>query len=199
MKEFIGFCLVVFLIMASLADARTTLILCGASSVPDAPVITLGTDSEYTTQHIVYNNQIRCYKYQAAATKTLGYAYVLKDGTSSDKGYVGVFAEDGDGAPDSGDGLLSGSSIVEVASSSAGWVQSSSKVGGSVTSGTTYYLCLMGANNAETPNDFYSLITTSGSLTRYQIDSGWDRTNTTLNGTWSTTASREHSIYVEGE
>lgn len=162
-------------------------------------MLVLGTDSEYTTTSIVYNNQIRCYKYTAAASKNLGYAYALKSGSTEEKGYIGVFADDGDGVPDSGDAIVSGSSIVELTSSSAGWVKSASKVGGSVANGSINFLCFMGGNFGDTPNDFTTLTSTSGDLTRYYIDSGWDRTNTTLDGTWSTTGSREHSIYVEGE
>ena len=67
MKKFIGFCLAVFLLAASLADAKTTMILCGGPKGEVSPCTTQTTPSDMETSNGTFT-----YIGQATAQRYVG-------------------------------------------------------------------------------------------------------------------------------
>ena len=152
MKKFIGFCLAVFLLAASLADAKTTLILCGGpkgeASGCNPANDEVGDKTEHTANYDLASGAIVCFLYTPDCYGTLGYVYSMHEGTGNDTGYVCVYKDDGDSSPDtdSGDTLVACSAELS-SNDDDTWVQSSGKLGGALTSGN-YWVCTIGSSGS---------------------------------------------------
>jgi hypothetical protein len=140
-------CLFLILFIVSSAFAGGTITIgkkkSGSSCNPDSNEV--GNRTEYGGDSELSLDYMACVRAQADCTGTLGYAYAyMYSGDNGESFKVCVYNSASAGPPDSGDTALSGSTCRTItATSSSQWEQSSGKIGGSVSSGTYYYICLI--------------------------------------------------------
>lgn len=149
------------------------------------------TDYTATSHYNITNTAMYCLEYTADCTGTLEYAFARHYGTASDKAKVCVFNKNSDAPPDASDTLIG---CGEITTSSDDWAQSAAKVTGSVTASTAYWVCIVGSNLA-----FDISRSDSGSRTAYYVSSGANYTTPSLDLSFSSTASRDYSMYVRIE
>lgn len=136
---------------------------------------------------------MRCLKVPADCSGTLGYAYFRHSGTSNENLKVRVYADGGATAnqPDSGDLAVSSAGTMS-SSTDQEWAQTSTKLTGSVTNGTSYWLCAVGDASVWV-NYFQSTGTYSFWL---NTSSSYASPPDNLDGTWAETTTNEFSGYV---
>ena len=149
------------------------------------------TDYSATGHFSFTNTYIGCVEATANCSGTLEYAFARHYGTASDKGKVCVFNRLSAAPPDSNDTLIG---CGEITTSSNDWAQSAAKVGGAVTNGANYWICIIGASE-----EFDIARTDSGSKTLYYVASGANYTTPSLDLSFSNQASRDYSMYVRIE
>ena len=99
------------------------------------------TDYSATGHFSFTNTYMGCVEATANCSGTLEYAFARHYGTASDKGKVCVFNRLSAAPPDSNDTLIG---CGEITTSSNDWAQSAAKVGGAVTNGANYWICIIG-------------------------------------------------------
>jgi hypothetical protein len=150
MKKFIGFCLAVFLLAASLADAKTTMILCG-KTYNDSDCVTQSTPNDMETSSSTYfnigENSVNKYgstKFVADATTGTICKICLdlnKVGSPTMNFDVQIWADSG-GVPSSmvSNGDFTGMNAANIAGSFADCFTGGSAV---LTNGTTYHVVII--------------------------------------------------------
>ena len=149
------------------------------------------TDYSATGHFSFTNTYMGCVEATANCSGTLEYAFARHYGTASDKGKVCVFNRLSAAPPDSNDTLIG---CGEITTSSNDWAQSAAKVGGAVTNGANYWICIIGASE-----EFDIARTGSGSKTLYYVASGANYTTPSLDLSFSNQANRDYSMYVRIE
>ena len=125
-----------------------------------------------------------CFLRTADCSGTLAVGYVYNGNGDDSDSKIGVFADDGDSTPDSGDSSIGTSGGIN--SASIEWATDSSTIGGSVSSGSSYWVCIFvddsAANNWRAKG--------AGSTTVYYINGSghYDTPPSDLTGSWSTLA-----------
>lgn len=194
-------CIVLVLLFASVCEAQQIMVMKkkSAGATCSAATDEVGDRTDYTAQGYGSSteNELMCVLYTADCSGSLAYG-LLATNENDDNIKVAVFADDGDSVPDSGDALVTDSIWADAESSGhgGGWLQTTNKLGGSVTQGNSYWVCTV-------PNSAFNVarISTGGTRTRYYqaIAGSYASPPSNLDGSWSTFGSSERSVYVEIE
>lgn len=159
----------------------------------------VGDRQDITGDATLAADNMACILYEADCSGTLGVAYARHSGTQEDNVkicvYNSVFQTDitSSHKPDNSDTMVSGSSCVTISSSASEWANSgASKVGGSVTSGVKYLVCMV----ADTTQWKYYIDTTAGNYAYQNTSSSYTSPPATLTGAWGAYAPRSISFYV---
>ena len=155
----------------------------------------IGDRTEYAEGYTLAGTGGFCLLYTADCTGTLAYPYIYHYGTQADNAKVCAYSDDGDSIPNVGD-LLLGCSGVIASGSSAGWKTDSTDLTDAVTVASPYWVCIV----PDPATQWASLRTSSGSGTQY-YQSGFSYASppANLDGSWSSTALRDYSLYIEIE
>jgi len=152
----------------------------------------VGDKTDYSPESSgISADQYVCHFYQApTCSGTFSTAYFYHSGTDSQTAKVCVFsAQHGtDHAPDSGDTKVGCSEGTTV--STQAWQTLSGTVGGAITPGGYYYVCLASSGS------LLLMRTASGTGNGYVASLNYATPPANMNGTWSTTANRSYSLYV---
>lgn len=150
----------------------------------------VGDKGEYAAQINTGNNDFVCSgPWTPTCSGTLGYGYARKYDTDADSFKMCVYKDDGDNTPDTGDTKVSCSSGKDT--STAGWNETTDKLGGSVTTGSAYWVCTV-----SNLNGFRGMGQSTGD-SRYCdiVDLGYATPPDTLDS-GSCDSSAEYSAYV---
>ncbi len=152
----------------------------------------LGTDNISGFPISLVANRADCWAVQAPSTGTLTAAYAKHSNTSEATAKVCVYSHDGD-APDAGDLKLGCSGAI---TSSVDEWKSAAMDGGSVISGSNYYMCMFVDNDSA--NAFSVGSSSNTSTIYYKTISGlYDAPGDTLLTAWSSAmGQRIKSVYV---
>ena len=198
-KTILIFCAVLILGWAGTADAQQCQealkgVIARKNAAPSCNPATneVGDRGEYATGMNVAENNMKCIPYTADCSGTLGYAYAYHSGTDAENVKVVVYSDAAaGGAPVVGDLKIAASAAMS-SSTDAEWAQSSGKLGGSVTSGNPYWVCLVSDSTVWVNN-----IQTTGSVSIWlNTGSNYAAPPDNLDGTWGETTTNEVSVYV---
>lgn len=159
---------------------------------------TIGDETDYGSEHTDMGSlMICCQLFTPECSGTLGYGYVQHYGTATDNGKILVYQDNGSSAnnPDSTDAFLVSSSSFTTSADEQ--VKTSEKLGGSVSSASKYWVCILAdttgfdvVRTATSANKlYYTSISNFGTLAPINSYLGW----------MSEAASRSISLYVDVE
>lgn len=157
----------------------------------------LGQTTDYGSEHTdMSGDMIFCQRYQAPCSGSLGYGYVHHYGTASDNCKIIVYNDAGStpGVPDSGDSKIGNTSAISASADQQ--YKSSEKLGGSITSGNYYWVCVVAD-----PTTGWDIVRTATSANKiyYSIyTNAYTNVPTELASLMEAT-SRDISLYVEVE
>jgi hypothetical protein len=156
----------------------------------------VGDTTTYSTAVSLGVEYMYCMRYAGAGTGNLSYAHISHDGTSSENAKVCVYSSS-DTTPQNGDAKIGCSGAI--AANSDAWYQSAGKLGGAVTDGTNYWVCII----SDTTNWSQHRNNTTGSKTWYWYNGtgiyASPPATLTPPSSWSNTADRDISCYVDIE
>lgn len=153
----------------------------------------LGDTNDYGSEHTMISSEsMYCVRYTAPVSGTLGKGYVQHYGTGSENAKIYVYNDLGtDNTPDTSDTLLIASGAI--AASADQQYATASDLGGNVTSGGKYWVCVM----ADTTGfDLVRTATAATSLWYSGYTGGYATPPSTLQ-TMTEATSRAMSVYVE--
>jgi hypothetical protein len=143
----------------------------------------------------VLSDGATCSQFTASCSGTLGYGHVIHHGTSNEEAKICVYQEiDADVEPDANDNVKVGCSNAISSGSSEGTKTTDAVIGGAITSGNVYWVCVLGG--AASFNVYY---TNDGAYTMWFIGAGFSYASPPANmgSGWSSSTTSNISAYVE--
>jgi hypothetical protein len=142
------------------------------------------------------NGYVYCNYATADCTGTLGKAYIW-NGNADDDVKVGIFTAASSAPPDINDTVIAWSGEITSTDGAESWWASSTDLGGSVTSGSGYYICIITSTDNWAGNyDAGSTLYYNAVETGHSYASPPDTLYADEDG-WSSTADRKIEVYVE--
>lgn len=197
MRKILITCLAILLISSaveSYALSAAVQAVCGVNSACAAASNEIGNRNAEATNSALAKAYSYAALYTADCTGTINTGYFYHNDTNDGTNIkIGVYLDDGDNAPDSGDTKVIVSDSLDITTTS-GWL--SVAIGsGTVTSGSNYWIVVMLQNAS--PDDTNTARSSSGSARYSMISSGhYASPPATLDGTWTSLGAGSWSWYV---
>jgi hypothetical protein len=151
----------------------------------------LGTRTQGGLNSYAGENKLECNLWTPDCSGKLYTAYLEHRGTGTDYAKVCVYTDDGDSTPDAGDSLLVCSGVI-TGNENEVWESAAMDTNPDVSTGTSYWLCMIGDNSAW--NYFYA----ASGLARKDITiaGAYASPPSDLTGSWNNSANYQLSVYV---
>lgn len=181
------------LLIATPLFGQSTVIVAKKKAAATCSVDTneLGTRTQGGSNAYAGENKLECNLWTPDCSGKLYTAYLEHRGTGTDYAKVCVYTDDGDSTPDAGDSLLVCSGVI-TGNENEVWESAAMDTNPDVSTGTSYWLCMIGDNSAW--NYFYAA---SGLARKNQtVENGYTSPPDNLTGTWNNSANYQLSMYV---